>query len=60
MREERRRICLRSDVVSDVSKMKIKQENIRTQMGNHEDTLNEHGSEILELKEENRQLMEDI
>jgi len=48
------------DVVSDVSKMKTKQENIRTQVGNHEDTLDEHGNEIMELKGENQQLMEEI
>ena len=44
------------DVVSDVSKMKIKQENIRTQVGNHEDTLDEHGNEISELKEKIEEL----
>jgi len=48
------------DVVSDVSKMKIKQENIKTQVGNHEDILDEYGNEMLELKEENQQLMEEI
>jgi len=48
------------DVMSDVSKMKTKQENIRTQVGNHEDTLDEHGNEIMELKGENQQLMEEI
>jgi len=40
------------DVVSDVSRMKIKQENIITQVGNHEDTLDEHENEILLMKED--------
>ena len=39
------------DVVSDVSKMKENVKNVRTQVGFHEDTLNEHGNEILGLKE---------
>jgi len=47
------------DVVSDVSKMKIKQKKISTQVGNQEDTLDEYGEALATLKETNQSTLDE-